>query len=215
MGLLRRLRESLKPATGEDGAPARLNLAAEIPAADGGKPLWRIELQMIREPQADGDKLRLRARIQSNFGSVLSAHSPHPPAAALPPPGSSLPQRAGALAQRAATRVLALPVVGALAAPLLRHDFNTWVDVQASTATLDGGARELLPSPEQLARLGIRIEDAPPGPVQSWVGESPGGLAQVALMQMDATQLPSALRERLKGRPFHLAAAVVNTVEQP
>ncbi|MGH8456933.1 MAG: hypothetical protein ACRETE_08105, partial [Stenotrophobium sp.] len=76
MGILNRFRNSLRtlgaaanpPATGE---PEQLSFAAEIPGAEPGAPLWRLNLQLVSEPHGDGEKLRLRAHFQTNFASAL------------------------------------------------------------------------------------------------------------------------------------------------
>jgi len=223
MSILKRLRERLAANAGEprdpdDPSTDRVGLSAEIPGADGS-PLWKIDVQVLTEPHGDGQKMRIRAHIQSNFSSVLRQPIGRRKRAdhraigagsrALTPA-----QRVGALAQRAAARALATPVIRAIAEPLLRHDFNTWVEVQASTASLDKGAQDLLPAQEQLARLGIKPKKGD-GPIaESWAGEAPGGFAQVSLLQLDKRHLPPRLARSLGGKPFSMAAAIVNVVEE-
>ena len=53
-----------------DPATDRLRMSAEIPGADD-TPLWKLDLQMLTEPHGDGEKMRLRAHFQTNFGSAL------------------------------------------------------------------------------------------------------------------------------------------------
>lgn len=203
----------------EPGAVEDLSFVAEIPLAGSHTPLWRLNLQVSSEPHGDGEKLRVRAHLQTNFASALKPALRAPQTAqALPSPQRpNLAQRAGALAQRTASRALQLPLVSALAEPLLEHDLNTWVEVNASTASLDRGSRDLLPQGERLAALGIRPKARSDGStpmVETWAGEAPGGFAQVSLIQMDKQHLPPALVQSLGDKPFQLAAAVVNTVER-
>lgn len=192
----------------------RMDLTAEIPLSTG-KPLLRVQLQLHSEPQGDGERLRLRAHIQTNLASALrpalqQAAPPLSDAHAL-----TLAGRAGAVVQSAATRALELPLVRALAEPLLQRDFNTWVEMQASTASLDAGARDLIPQGEKLAALGIVPVRKDDGPVaQSWAGQAAGGMAQVSLIQMEKRHLPEQLQRALGDKPFQFAAAIVNTMEE-
>lgn len=198
----------------------RYTLSAEIPGLQPGKPLWRINLELHSEPQGDGERLRLRAHWQANFASALAPAL----AADAPPPvaesggGARLPaQRVGQwLRQR-----LNNPLLRAMAEPLLRHDFNSWIELRASTADLAGGAGSLLPETDRLKALGIEPKlsdpksDAPLA--QSWAGSAMGprpGFAQVSLVQVDKRHLPPALAALLGARPFQMAAALINVVEE-
>lgn len=229
MGILKRLKDRIG-ALGEatDTALAfieeRKAFEAAIPVAGVSEPLWRIRVQMHTEPQADGERLRLRAHIQTNFASALRPALLAQPADRDEAPalidatasrGRRLAARAGQLAQRTARRALAAPVVGLLVEPLLKLDLNTWIEVQASTASLDAGAHDLLPQAERLARLGIQPRRAGEQPVvENWAGEAPDGFAQVSVLQLDKRHLPPRLQEALGTAPFSLAAAIVNTAQQ-
>src|SRR5437868_14004622 len=75
MSILKRLRDRLASARDalrdpSDPATDRLRMSAEIPGADD-TPLWKLDLQMLTEPHGDGEKMRLRAHFQTNFGSAL------------------------------------------------------------------------------------------------------------------------------------------------
>jgi hypothetical protein len=216
------LRDSGTTPKAEGGADGeRYTLAAEIPGLKPGKPLLRINIEMHSEPQGDGERLRLRAHWQANFASALApalAAPSQPADAAAASSGVKLPaERVGQwLRQR-----LDNPLLRAVAEPLLRHDFNSWVELRASTADLAGGAGALLPETDQLKALGIEPKlsdpkhDAPLA--QSWAGASNGpkpGFAQVSLLQMDKRHLPPALARLLGARPFQLAAAVINVAEE-
>ncbi|HWY25297.1 MAG TPA: hypothetical protein VNX47_10285 [Nevskia sp.] len=220
--ILSRLRDSGAASRAEGGADGeRYTLAAEIPGLKPGKPLLRINIEMHSEPQGDGERLRLRAHWQANFASALAPALAAPASRAheaMPPSAEKLPAERVSQWLR---RRLDNPLLRALAEPLLRHDFNSWVELRASTADLAGGAGALLPETDRLKALGIEPklsdpkQDAPLA--QSWAGSSTGprpGFAQVSLLQLDKRHLPPALAAMLGARPFQLAAAVVNVVEE-
>jgi hypothetical protein len=216
----RRLTDSL-PAVGEHHA-----FTAEIPGTTPGQPAWRLRIEMITEAQGDGERLRLRAHLHSRLGEVLSSlpagrqqqtaiGSDRADAAASA--GTALTP-AYRLAARGLRLALTVPMVRRLAEPLLSHDFDTWVELRASTADLADGAAALLPEIDQLKSLGI-VPPAGDGPLaQSWAGPANHsgrpGFAQVSLLRFDRRHLPAALATLLGGRPFSLAAAIVNLVEE-
>lgn len=203
-----------------------MSFAAEIPlGAASAAPLWKIQLQMHSEPQADGERVRLRAHLQTNLGSVLRPALQAPSAgtqAALGHEGDKpastglrLAQRTGEAVQQLARRALEVPLLRRLAEPILQLDFNTWIEIQASTASLDAGTRSLLPQQERLAALGIHPRPIGELPhAETWAGEAPDGLAQVSVLQLDRRHLPEQLLKMLGDKPFGLAATVVNTVQK-
>jgi len=224
--MLKRIRQRFSPAAAAPPAPAgavreRLASSAELPLGQDA-PLWRVQVHMVTEPQADGERTRLRAHIQTNFASALRpALAPRAeaerPALSHRSSGTSLTlaQRAGGVAQRMAQRALEIPGVRALAEPLLQLDLNTWVEIQSSTASLSDGSHQLLPQADKLARLGIvpkRVADQPMA--ETWAGDGPDGFAQVSVLQIEKHHLPERLREMLGDQPFSLAAAIVNTAQQ-
>lgn len=202
----------------------RYAFAAEVPVGHEAQPLWKLELVVDNEPQADGDRLRVLAHIQTNLASALRPALQNPATVradeqALGHDNTSgsrrLAARAGQAAQTLARRALSAPVLRRLAQPLLQLDFNTWIEVQASTASLNAGSRALLPQAERLASLGIHPKAAGELPAaETWAGEAPDGFAQVSVVQLDRRHLPAAALRLLGERPFGLAATVVNTVQQ-
>ncbi len=228
MGILKRLQTRIsKLGAATDSALAfiedRKAFEVAIPIGNSTEPLWRIRVQMLTEPQADGERVRLRAHIQTHFASALRpallAHAAAQAAPALTDlhasRGQRLAARAGQLAQRTAQRALAIPVVGLLMEPLLKLDLNTWIEIQASTASLDAGSHDLLPQADKLAALGIQPRRAGDQPMaESWAGEAPDGFAQVSVLQMEKRHLPPQLQRALGTAPFSLAAAMVNTAQQ-
>lgn len=227
MGILNRIRKGLEAVgitTPDSTVPDReeLSFAAEVPVIGADAPLWKVNVHLVTEPHGDGERLRLRAHVQTNFAALrpaLAAPSKNKNDAKALGHGSShkglsLSQRTTALAQRA----LENPVVNFLAQPLLKHDFNTWIDVQASTASLDAGAHALVPQSDKLSAMGIRpARSRDGGPVaESWSGQSPSGtgLAQVSIVQIEKKHLPARLARMLGDKPFQMAGAVINTVEE-
>lgn len=215
--ILSRLREGGTASEGSaDGE--RYTLAAEIPGLAPGKPLLRINIEMHSQPQGGGERLRLRAHWQANFASALAPALGQEPPPAMSPSGERLPaERVGQWLRRR----LDNPLLRAVAEPLLRHNFNSWLELRASTADLAGGAGALLPETDRLRALGIEPKLSDPkqeAPLaQSWAGAANGprpGFAQVSLLQLDKRHLPPALAALLGARPFQLAAAVVNVVEE-
>ena len=203
MGILSRLK-SLRQA-GESLIAERLqgealSLSAEIPGRSG--PLWQMRLEMKSEPEAGGERLRLRAHFRLSLRKAL-------PAPASADTTAGLPARVGQWIERR----LDSPLMQTLAAPLLDRDLSTWIEVQTSTAALDAGAKALLPA--QLALLGV--EPKGDQPVQAWAGELRGakpGYAQMTLLQLDRRHLPHDLLDAMGGESFQLSAAVVNVIEE-
>ena len=50
--------------------------------------------------------------------------------------------------------------------------------------------------------------------VESWSGQAGNGFAQVSMLQVDKNHLPPQLASLLQGKPFHMTATVINTVEE-
>lgn len=220
MGMLSRLRERLD-ATFENRGGAeseRFAFSAELPAGTRG-PICRVNVQVLVEPQQDGDRVRVRAHLQSNLASVLRpALRAEPEAEPAVSSSRSLVQASGQRMSRIAgnglQRVLASRVVSRITEPLLRRDFNTWVEVQASTEPLHDGAHSIVPQQDKLAALGIRPSKGRSAVAESWSGHTPTGFAQLSLLQIDKKDLPPDLVRRMGPGPFQLAAAIVNTVER-
>lgn len=196
------------------------SLAAEIPGFTPEQPLWRIKIEMLSEEQGDGGRLRLRAHLQSHLASVLARELPKPGAdAALAGPGpDDNPLPAPRVGQMLRFGLNTVPALRRIAAPLLRHDLNTWLELRASTADLIDGARALLPESEQLQALGIDTRLPQNGPyAKTWAGATGGrhpGYAQVSLLHIDKRHLPKSMTALLGGRPFQLVAALVNVAEE-
>lgn len=207
-------------APGED----KLAFSAEIPAGVFGSIL-KFNVSVENVVHGDGERVRVRAHVQTNLASVLR------PMLAAPPPPPSMRSRKGAkpslalapiglmgqIAQRAQSRVrraLANPTVQRIAESMLKNDINTWIEITASTASLDRGAHELIPRSEKLASLGIRPARREGPHVESWAGVTPTGTAQVSTLQLDKTSLPERLKKRLGDQPFSLAAMIVSTIDE-
>jgi hypothetical protein len=96
----------------------------------------------------------------------------------------------------------------------MKHDINSWIEVTASTASLDRGAHDLIPRSEKLESMGIRPAKREGPHVESWSGSTAQGSAQVSTLQIDKKSLPKNLQKRLGDQPFNLAAMIVNTIEE-
>src|SRR3546814_14907711 len=84
-----------------------------------------------------------------------------------------------------------------MAEPLLQLDPNTWIEITASTASLDRGSHGLLPQADRLNALGIHPKRAGDEPLaETWAGEVPDGQAQVSVMQAAKPKLPARISRR-------------------
>lgn len=227
MSLFDRLRNSLDSlAAGAlaGAAEDRLSFKAEIPAGVFGSIL-KLDVSMESEAHGDGERVRLRAHVQTNFASVLRPmlEAPPPPrkprrrggsktstSRALAPAASLV----GHLAGRGMRRAWSNPLVQRLAEPLMKRDINSWIEITASTASLDGGAHDLIPRSEKLESMGIRPARREGPHLESWSGSTAQGCAQVSTLQIDKKSLPRNLQKRLGEQPFNLAAMIVNTIEE-
>src|SRR3569623_3248227 len=193
----KRLRDyASRPAESEE----RVAFTAELPGADPAHPLWRMGVEWAERGEGDGERLRLRVHIRTPLAEALT-RAPEQGRLSAPVAGRGLVPTVTRGISRAIMRGLEMPLVKQLAAPLLQHDLNTWIDLQVSTAPLDGGTRALLPAPEQLARLGITPHQEGGAPImESWTGATGGskpGMAQVSLLRLAKEQLPEALAAML------------------
>lgn len=216
MGLLRRRRRSPgRPAA--DTAQGRRDLVAEWPGP-GDEPLLRVEWRQEHRPEADGERVHLRLRLQTRFSSLQAVlDAPEPASVPRSSPGDQamVPSRSGTLARSWAQRALRTSLGRRVVAPLLRYDLNTLIDVQASTASLAAGSRALMPAPERLATLGIQPDLSPQAPpLQTWAAERPQGLLQVSLLRIDREQLSARLQQALGSAPFALTAAIIQTLDR-
>jgi hypothetical protein len=173
--------------------PQKLRFSAQLPGGKAG-PLWKLSVEALGTPDAGGERLRLRAHIETNLASVLrpalktlrqrlaAAAEPVPqPALAAPiehaPTGLPALQAMGGalrplsaqarnwLQRRVAARAPAwVQRAENLAEPLLRHDFSTWLELEMSNAPLVAGAQALLPHADRLASLGIEPQTGPHAP---------------------------------------------------
>jgi hypothetical protein len=222
LNFLQRLRRAVTP---EPLPPGELHsFTAEIPGASPDRPAWRLKIEMVSEAQGDGERLRIRAHLQSHLAEALATIGRGTAAdpAALgrdgddPAKASSTSTPALRLAGSGLRLALSMPGVRQLAAPLLRHNLDSWMELRASTADLVDGAAALMPETDALRRLGIELPAGDSPLAQSWAGAAPGpgrGIAQITLLRFDRRHLPVALTALLQGRPFSVAGAIVNVIE--
>ena len=200
-----------------DDPVRRFTLTAELPAL-GRKPLWRLRVEMTAEPQGSGERVHMRAHMEANFADALALAAARPVASE---PGT----RAGRMRRRTAESVVRIvqkvvdrPVVQRVGRALLLHNFNSWIDVRASTADLAFGARALIPETERLKGLGIEPQFGDGPLAQTWAGgDAAAGaeFAQVSLLQFEKRHLPAQFAALFGGNPFHFAGALVNVIEDP
>jgi hypothetical protein len=223
-----RVRQLWRGVSGDNSADPvdEQRVTFEIPGPDG-TPLFKLELHSEVTPEADGEHLHLRTRMQTNFASVLrpmlaAADAGRPALSHRPSSGDGrdlrLAHRLSAGVQTVAHRALQVPLLRNLAESAMAHDVNTYIDLEATTASLIDGSRALAHQAAQpaLQRLGIVPDDsANAPPLQSWAGEMGEGFAQVSLLRLDERHMSAALQQALGGRPLKIAATMVNTVERP
>ncbi|WP_420468031.1 hypothetical protein [Panacagrimonas sp.] len=229
MSLLNRLRTrldelALASLPGLGGGQDHLDFQAELPAGVFGSIL-KLNVTVDSEAHGDGERMRVRAHLQTNFASVLKPmlQAPSPPrtkklgrkqrgseSRALAPAAAFI----GDVATRSARRAFSNPLVQRLAEPLMKRDFNNWIEVTASTASLDRGAHDLIPRSDKLEAMGIRPARHSGPHMESWSGLTARGNAQVSTLQLDKNSLPKNLRKKLGDQPFNLAAMIVSTIEE-
>lgn len=195
----------------------REGLRAEIPGPDG-EPLIRLELRSERRPEGDGERLALSLRLRTRVGATLqSLGRAGPPQNALPPPrgvAQAVVRRVQQGAVGALRRLAQQRSLQALADRLAGYELNSFVEIQASTASLHQGSRALVPQDGPLAALGIRPDASPAAPpLQLWTGADARGEARAAFLRLDREQLPEPLRRALGATPLALSATVVQTAE--
>jgi hypothetical protein len=200
MGILSRVRERGEAFVARRLQGEAVSLEATIPGSAG--PLCELRLEAEAEPEAQGERVRLRAHFR------LRLRRPAAPRERLTG-RQALPARIG----RWIERRLESPLAQVLAAPVLDRDFNSWVEVRASSAALDEGSRALVP--DRLNVLGIEPQSGKP--LQTWAGGLRGprpGFAMLTLLTLDKDTMPPQLRQALGEKPFQLTATVVNVVEE-
>jgi hypothetical protein len=199
-GILKRLREAGEAFVGKRLGGEAMAFSAEIPGRSA--PLWQMKVELQSEPQADGERLRLRVRTRLSLRRAALARPAHDRP-------NTLPAKVG----RWLERRLESRLVQTMAAPLLNRDITTWMELQASSAALDEGSRALLPP--RLRDLGI-VPDAQ-RPVQTWAGALEGprpGMAALTVARFDQSDLPPPLKRALGEKPFHFAAAIASVIEE-
>lgn len=181
------------------GPPKRALLDVNLPHPFGGAPLCRASLALETTRHSSGESFHLRLHLD---GWLRPAPAAKP---ALPLARTGLVafgrQAAGGLARRGFARLPAF-TGGRL---------RSWIDVRASTAPLAAGADALLP-----ARLRALTGGPVPRPrageprIGLWQDRGAAGeVAQLALLQMDQSDLPPRYRDR----PFSLAASIATAFE--
>lgn len=170
---------------------ARLQL--KLPNPYGG-PAWvTATLVLSSQPRGIGDTVRIRGHVDRCFrlsaqsaDRTALAHDQTNEAAARSPIKYGR-YAAASLARRALDR---LPEAAIKRLSGKRH--QSWLDMQISTAPLDGGAAALMPEPLR-AVYGDRLPQAGPGGPRIGVWSGPaggarGGLGRLAMVQLDSKE---------------------------
>ncbi|TAM10749.1 MAG: hypothetical protein EPN72_09830 [Nevskiaceae bacterium] len=201
--------------------PARSLFTAALPALNG-TPLLSIEVGVETTPRSGGEetlwRLHLQSRLANAMQPITADPAVAPPAELTTRPTTRLPvPRVATLVQRGLQRGLKSRLVRRLAAPLLEHDFETWIDIKASTAPLMRGVGALMPGyADKLRDLGVNVSENDGSMAQTWSGMTHGkrpGLAQFTLLRLDKRHLPPALARLLGDQPFQAIATVAQVVE--
>ncbi|ERJ20533.1 hypothetical protein SSPSH_000643 [Salinisphaera shabanensis E1L3A] len=209
----RRVRRLIEP-NAVAAAPRDTTVQLRLPSPYGGAPWLTATVAISSTPRGQGEMLRLRAHVDG--------------AMRLPPPGAERERlaldagsRQGLIRHgRNAAAVVARNVIERLPAQpleqLAARRWRTWLDVQLSTAPLDGGAQALMPEPLR----GIYGDGLPRSAtgeprIGVWsgpAGGSAGGIAQLALLQLDERDLGRSRRPGERSA-FNLNASVAQVVE--
>lgn len=201
---------------GVDHAPrardARVQL--RLPSPYGGQPWVTATVALSSVPHGQGETWRLRAHVDGCLR--LPAHAgqrrglPHDA-------GRRSLVRAGRDAAASMVRGVVDRLPAERLAPLTARRWRSWMDVQLSTAPLDAGADALMPKALRevygggLPRLG-------PGEPRVGVWSGPagglaGGIASLALLQLDESDLRVGASGERESPRFNLNASIAQLVE--
>lgn len=197
--------------------PRDASLQFKLPNPYGG-PAWiSATIAVSSRPRGIGETVRLRGHIDSCFRMPSTAADrtalPHVNEQGVAHSLTRYGREAAAsLARRAVERLpqAALDRLGAQ-----RH--RSWLDVQVSTAPLDAGARALMPEPLR-AVYGDRLPQAGPGGprIGVWAGPAGGprgGMARLAMVQLDQNDLGERARTESGEQHFSLNLSMAELVE--
>lgn len=213
----RRVGRFVRPLARADSSlasPRNTHLQLQLPNPYGGRPWLSATLAVSSVPRGYGQLLRLRAHLDGRLSTPRRAFD-----------GATLAHEAGdergwlGQGRRAAASVVRgvierLPAERV--AQLGARRWRSWLDVQISTAPLDGGADALMPRAlreiygDGLPRLG------PNQPrVGIWAGPAGGpngGIARLAMLQVDEDDVSGATRDPHDER-FNLSLSLAQVVE--
>ncbi|WP_423822624.1 hypothetical protein V5738_01480 [Salinisphaera sp. SPP-AMP-43] len=197
--------------------PRDASLQFKLPNPYGG-PAWvTATIAVSSRPRGIGETVRLRGHIDSCFRMPSIAGDrtalPHDDGQRSARSLARYGREAAASLARRAVEHLPEAAVGRLAAQ--RH--RSWLDVQISTAPLDAGARALMPEPLR-AVYGDRLPQAGPGGprVGVWAGPAGGlrgGMARLAMVQLDQNDLGERARAESGEQHFSLNLSMAELVE--
>lgn len=195
-------------------SPRSTRIQLQLPNPYGGRPWLSATLAVSSVPRGDGELLRLRVHVDGCM-SVPARAADRDALAHDDSVRRSLVDQG-----RRATASLVRRVMEQLPAERIAQigarRWRSWVDVHVSTAPLDGGAKVLMPDAlrkiyaDQLPRMG-------PGQPRVGVWSGPaggpsGGIARLAMVQIDENDVPVADRAGTSKR-FNLNMSLAQLIE--
>lgn len=172
----------------ENVRPRDANLRFRVPSPYGGPAWLTATVAVSSRPRGRGDFVRVRGHIDSCFQMPTAGDGYRTLAGAGDDEHALAGQ--GRRAAGALTRSIINRLPDVARRQLTEQRRRGWLDMQLSTAPLDGGAAALMPEPlraicgDQLPRVG-----GPEAPrVGVWsgpAGGSKGGVAKLAMVQFD------------------------------
>lgn len=213
----RRVRHLVRPFSSHDqstASPRSTSLRFKLPNPYGGQPWLTATLAVSSVPRGYGESLRVRAHLDGCLSMPhramdreALAHDAHSNRSLV---GQG--RRAAASLVRAAIERLPADRVAQLGA----RRWRSWLDVQISTAPLDGGSDALMPRQLREIYAGGLPRLGPNQPrVGVWSGPAGGpngGIARLAMVQIDEDDVRSGSREPDAER-FNLSMSIAQLVE--
>ncbi|MES1923902.1 hypothetical protein [Salinisphaera sp. T31B1] len=215
--MFNRVRGRLRRLTGRETHAARPHDASvrlRLPSPYGGAPWLTATVALTTRPHGQGETLRLRAHLDGCLRLPREQGFHHRLSTATDRRRSLVHQGRDVAAHLVRRVVDRLPAERL--EPLASRRWRSWLDIQLSTSPLDAGADALMP--ERLRGMyGGGLPRAGTGEPRIGVWSGPaggpaGGVAQLALLQLDERDFGARGREQ--GRSgFNLNASIAQLVE--
>lgn len=213
----RRVGRLVRPFVGSDhsmASPRNTHLQLKLPNPYGGQPWLSATLAVSSVPRGYGRLLHLRAHLDGRLSMPQRAFDRASLAHDVPDNRDWIGQgrRAAASVVRGVIERLPAERVARLGA----RRWRSWLDVQVSTAPLDGGADALMPRALREIYAGGLPRLGPNQPrVGVWSGPAGGpngGIARLAMIQIDEDDVSGATRDPDDER-FNLSLSIAQVIE--